>query len=158
MNEIESNQLEHRYKRRQRYLMPILIVIVALPVLYWSNQNQARRIDQLQDYMLDIATTIIKGDDPTSRVVADSIAKRDGFIETMGAILEEHDDPSQVQVVATEGDDSPFADGRATHTVRIAIDRTPALEVRIAWPEKGAIVILGYQYPASADDESDSPG
>jgi hypothetical protein len=144
------NVRDRRFRRRQRLMMPALIIIAALAMIVWARHRETQRLDRLRWQFESLCALVVGGGDPTGRIRADSPAKRDGFAETLRTTFGAVTDAARVTVEAEAGDSSPWTDGRATHTVMIRLDGAPALGVRIAWAEGAEAEVIGYWTPPGA--------
>lgn len=144
MIESDLTSKTRSYRRRQRYIMPLLMLSVALLFTFWSSRQEAARNEQLRVYFHDLCVEVIAGLDPSSRIVTDNDEKKRGFVETLRKVLEPIRDARMVRVEVVSGDTSPFADGRASHTAMIFLDNRPSLGIRIAANDDETIRTIGY--------------
>lgn len=144
MIEPELKSKTRGYRRRQRFIVPLIMLTIALLFSFWSSHLKTARNEQLRVYYHDLCAEIILGLDPSSRIVADNDEKKRGFIETLREVLEPIRDAGLVRIEVESGDASPFADGRASHTAWIFLDDRPSLGIRIAVNGDETIQTIGY--------------
>jgi len=149
MDRPDPDVRDRRYRRRQRLIVPALIIVAAMAMILWARHREAQRLDRLRWQFESLCQLVAVGGDPTSRIRADSPTKRDGFAETLRTVFGGVTDASRIAVHAETGDSSPWVDGRATHTVMIHLDGAAALGVRITWVEGADAEIIGYWEMAS---------
>jgi hypothetical protein len=144
MDRLEPNSKTEGYRRRQRVILPLAVILMAVLFTFWTSRREAAICQTLQEHVYDVCTAIMAGEDPSGRILADSDAKREGYVQTLRKALGTTPAAASLHVEVVTGDTSRYADGRGTHTALISIERRAILGVRIQWRNDETHQIIGY--------------
>jgi len=114
-----------------RWFTPVLIVLAAICVSWWSARTASVVEQYVRDKVIDLIPMVLDNPDIVERVVVNPVLYMPVSSSIVAVSSVWSGNKKDLSVKVTSGDDSRYGDGTATHVAIVDINGIPVLGLRV---------------------------
>jgi hypothetical protein len=138
--------LLHNQNRSRRFLMPVVIAVVAVAIGFWSSHRDAQQMQHIKRMLEDICQRSAKGQDISGLVNTDSNDfVRQELLNALTQLCAAAANPDDIHISVTPGDDKTYGNGTATHVAHLRIGNGQEMGLRLRYrSDSRELIFVGF--------------